>query len=336
MKRSLVVLCSVVGVVSWPALSLACSGPSAAEVIAANQRAGLLLFLAGAVAAVHLGLRFRAHPKKGVWIGGLALLSFLHPIWWLGAMSGDCGYLLLYSSVVVGIVQAAIVVAGHVRLRRVQGSGPDHDSGGSQDVQDVAQPTKLSSQEAERLVDMVGHAPDRQAAMAAAEKAFAFLVGQLHLLGEKANGYPKNPIAGDVWQEGHNLAKACDRFADAISHWDAKRGEEQATRLAASLAMQVVAHYPQEIFPRVLRNAKCCESLGMLKEAIAAYSCIIDDFSALDLEELLDGSEPLEGSQVVILAALREALRAVQRISPQHLTPSQLALSEKISAVFGE
>jgi hypothetical protein len=121
MKRSLAVLCSVVGAVFWPAVSLACSGPRAGEVIAGNQRASFLIFLAGAVAAIQLGVRFRAHPKKGAWLGGLALLSLLHPIWWLSAMSGDCGYLLFYSSIAVGLVQLAIVVAGHVRLRRGQG-----------------------------------------------------------------------------------------------------------------------------------------------------------------------------------------------------------------------
>lgn len=121
----------------------------------------------------------------------------------------------------------------------------------------------LNSQEARRLVDLVVQAPNLDAAVAAAETAFSFLVGQLHILGESANGYPRNPVDAHVWTEGYSLANICDCFADAVAAWNQRRGEEQATRLAATMALQIVAHYPEEIFPRVLRNAVCCEALGM-------------------------------------------------------------------------
>ncbi|MGW8390528.1 hypothetical protein [Pseudoduganella sp. HUAS MS19] len=115
---------------------------------------------------------------------------------------------------------------------------------------------KLNSQEARRLVDLVVQAQNLDAAIAAAETAFSFLLGQLHILGDSANGYPRNPIDAHVWAEGYSLANACDCFADAVARWDQRRGEEQATRLAATMALQIVAHYPEKIFggPASKRN----------------------------------------------------------------------------------
>lgn len=190
---------------------------------------------------------------------------------------------------------------------------------------------KLNSQEAQRLVDLVARASDVHAAIAAAQTALTFLISQLHLLGDLSNGYPRNPIDGGVWQEGCRLTAVCDRFADAVAQWQQYRGEEQVTALAVSMAMQVLAHYPEEIFPRVLRNAKCCESLGMTTEAANGYRCIVSDFAALQLEELLDEDSPLEDA---ILTSLREALAGLQRLSPQGLTESQLALQEKVRATL--
>jgi hypothetical protein len=193
---------------------------------------------------------------------------------------------------------------------------------------------KLDSAEAQRLVNLVERAGDLEAAVAAAGNAFSFLVSQLHLLGESANGYPQNPIDGTVWKEGHSLARVCDHFADAVARWQQRRGEEQATRLAVAMAMQVVAHYPEEIFPRVLRNAKCCESLGMTSEAGDGYRCIVEDFEKLGLEENLDTAAPHADSQATILTCLTEALAALLRLSPEGLTDAQLALRERANALL--
>jgi hypothetical protein len=198
----------------------------------------------------------------------------------------------------------------------------------------LAGPMKLNSQEAQRLVDLVVQAQDLDAAIAAAGKAFSFLVGQLHALGDSANRSPRNPIDGNIWKEGHALTSVCDRFADAVSRWQQRRGEEQATRLAVSMALQVVAHYPEEIFPRVLRNAKCCESLGMTGEAVEGYRCIVDDFDKLGLEELLNTSDPLEDSQITILTCVRQALSSLLRHSPQGLADAQLALRDRLNALL--
>jgi hypothetical protein len=193
----------------------------------------------------------------------------------------------------------------------------------------------LNSQEAGRLVDLVEQAKDLDAAIAAAAQAFSFLVGQLHALGDSANGYPRNPIDGNVWKEGYALTSVCDRFADAVSRWQQRRGEEQATRLAVSMALQVVAHYPEEIFPRAVRNAKCCESLGKMSDAVEGYRCVVGDFDKLHLEELLGDSEPLEVSQKLILTSVRDALSGLQRIAPGGLTEAELSLHKRVAAVLG-
>gem|GEM_PF-2588962 len=192
----------------------------------------------------------------------------------------------------------------------------------------------LNSQEARRLVDLIAHARDLDAAVAAAKKAFSFLVGQLHILGDSANGYPRNPVSAHVWKEGYSLVHTCDYFADAVARWGQRQGEEQATRLAATMAMQVVAHYPEEIFPRVFRNAKCCESLGMINEAVESYRCIVSDFERLNLEEILGGSEPFKESEIKILTSVREALTALQRLSPLGLVEAQFAFGERLNAAL--
>jgi len=193
---------------------------------------------------------------------------------------------------------------------------------------------KLNSKEARRLVDLVVQAQTLDAAVATAETAFSFLVVQLHILGDSANGYPTNPIDAQVWTEGYSLANTCDRFADAVARWNQRRGEEQATRLAATMALQIMAHYPEEVFPRVLRNAVCCEGLGMISEAIEGYSSVVDDFDQLLLEEILDSSEPFKDSEAKILIAVRNAFAGLQRLSPQGLSVAQREICKRLNAAL--
>jgi len=193
---------------------------------------------------------------------------------------------------------------------------------------------KLNSQEARRLIDLVVQAQNLDAAVAAAETAFSFLVGQLHILGDSANGYPRNPIDAHVWTEGYSLANACDCFADAVAGWNQRRGEEQATRLAVTMAMQIVAHYPEEIFPRVFRHAACCEALDMTSEAVEGYGSIIGDFDQLNLEEILDSTEPFKDSEVKILTSVRNSFIALKRLSPQGLSAAQHEICERLNTAL--
>jgi hypothetical protein len=193
---------------------------------------------------------------------------------------------------------------------------------------------KLKSDEARRLVDLVGQAQTVDAAVASAETAFSFLVAQLHILGDSANGYPKNPINAQVWTEGLNLANTCDRFADAVARWDQRRSEEQATRLAATMALQIMAHYPEEVFPRVVRNAMCCEGLAMIVEAIDGYTSVVDDFDHLQLEEILDSSGPFNDSEAKILTAVHNAFAGLQRLSPHRISPAQRENFNRLNAAL--
>lgn len=120
----------------------------------------------------------------------------------------------------------------------------------------------LDAERALRLVDAVEHAPTREEARDRCARAWDFLLAQYHLLRERANGYPRNPIDGATWMEGLRLAQVCDRFADVVRDQANRAGEAQAAGLATAIACQVVGHYPEEIFPRVLRAAECHEALG--------------------------------------------------------------------------
>lgn len=84
-------------------LVLACSGPLAAETIATSMRIGLVAL------AVALGLSIaiiaKTHGKKRWAALGVVLI---HPGWWMSAISGDCGYMLRYTSVTATAVFAGV------------------------------------------------------------------------------------------------------------------------------------------------------------------------------------------------------------------------------------
>ncbi len=100
------------------------------------------------------------------------------------------------------------------------------------------------------------------------------------------------------------------------------------------MALQIMAHYPEEVFPRVLRNAMCCEGLGMISEAIDGYSSVVDDFDQLRLEELLNSSEPFEDSEAKTLTAVRNAFAGLQRLSPQGLAAAPREICERLNAAL--
>jgi hypothetical protein len=190
----------------------------------------------------------------------------------------------------------------------------------------------LDPEQAQRLVDQIMKADSVEEAVEACRTTLAFLIQQLHSLGDQANGYPKNSIDGNVWAAGQELTWVCDRYADAVGHWNQRKGEEQATRLATTMAMQVVSHYPEEIFPRVLRNAKCCESLKMNEDAITGYRCIVQDFVKLELEGDLD--EPLEAFQKATVSATCEALAGLDRLSQDGLSVEEQKLHARLNELL--
>lgn len=192
----------------------------------------------------------------------------------------------------------------------------------------------LNSNEAARLVNLVEQAKEIEVAIKAAESAFSFLLMQLQLLKDRANGYPRNPISADVWGEGYALISVCDRFAVASKKWGMLYGEEQATKVAVLTALQVVAHYPEEIFPRVVRNAECCESLNMIAEAISGYRSVVGDFNNLQLKELIEDFKTLEIKRRLILTSTYEALHGLKRLAPDEFSNVDQALVEKLGVLF--
>ena len=189
----------------------------------------------------------------------------------------------------------------------------------------------LNADHAFHLVKQVAQAQDDASFEAAAQAALTYLIAQLHRLGDLANGYPRNPIQADVWQQGRMLTLACDQFADACR---GPKGEEQISRLAASMAMQIMGHYPNEIFPRVLRHARCREALGQVSEALEGYRCITQDFDVMDLQALCDTTAQLEATDWTILQSTSDALAGVQRLSSDGLSAAEAALQQQLAATL--
>lgn len=178
----------------------------------------------------------------------------------------------------------------------------------------------LDSKHAQRLVDEIEGATTPEEARVRCSRAWDFLLAQFHLLRDLANGYPRDPIDGVTWSEGHQLAQVCDRFADAVRSQGNRSGEEQAAGLATAIACQVVGHYPEEIFPRVLRTAKCREANGNPDQAIDDYLAILRDFRHLELEFMLeDGEAPVEETERRVLTSLVEAVEGLVRLAPARL-----------------
>lgn len=172
------------------------------------------------------------------------------------------------------------------------------------------------------LVDAVERAESRDVAQAFALEAGQFLIDQLQVLRALANGYPRNPINGAVWFAGRELAEICDRFALSVGRHGLEKGEEQATALAVSLALEVMGHYPDQIFPRVLRNAKCLEAHGNNDDAVTGYEAIVGDFDRMGLDEILDDAEPDVApweDAVLILSAFVESVDGLERLRASSL-----------------
>lgn len=170
----------------------------------------------------------------------------------------------------------------------------------------------LSPTKARELLGTVANAATRNETGEAAVALLNFLLRQLEELRDLANGYPRNPIDGNVWFDGRALAEFCDELADLFTGRQPPEQEELASRLAVGMACQVMGHYPEEIFPRVIRNSRCREAINQVDEAISGYEAIVGDFQQLDLLYLLDDGEALDNAGHAIL---RSALHATARLA---------------------
>ncbi|WP_437491536.1 hypothetical protein WME75_15810 [Sorangium sp. So ce1014] len=173
---------------------------------------------------------------------------------------------------------------------------------------------------ATELVSQLDAAHEPRQLAASADEALNFLLTQLEQLRDLANGYPRNPISVTVWSDGRALTLVCDALTDALADRNEAARQELASRLAVGMACQVMGHYPEEIFPRVVRNARHREAIQQADDAAGSYQAVVDDFRSLDLEYTLDESEPLPESERYILEALSMALERLiaLRSDPDH------------------
>lgn len=94
--------------------ALACSGPEASDAIALSSLIGLGCAIGSIVATVMLFLRTRGAAASGLLNAGriLAVVFLaLHPLWTIGTLSGDCGYLVRYSAPLVLVLHVGILLA---------------------------------------------------------------------------------------------------------------------------------------------------------------------------------------------------------------------------------
>lgn len=185
----------------------------------------------------------------------------------------------------------------------------------------VPSPSTLSSSHARELFDAVVAADTRDGTGRAATALLNFLLQQLEALRTLANGYPRNPIAANVWSDGKSLAELSDELVDVLAERAFPELEELASRIAAGMACQVMAHYPEEIFPRVVRNARCREAIGQVAEAIGSYRAVLSDFHQLELMDLLDEEEELGPTARIILLALSQAVGRLSELQPERRAP---------------
>jgi hypothetical protein len=193
----------------------------------------------------------------------------------------------------------------------------------------------LDSKAAQHLVDEIARAATPEDAMIRCGRAWDFLLAQFYVLCGRANGYPRNPIDGHTWFEGRALAEVCDRFVDAAAQQGNRAGEEQAAGLATAIACQVLSHYPEQIFPRVLRVARCKEANGNGEKAVSDYAAVVLDFGQLDLGFMLEEEGAAENDVRTILAALIEAIEGLERLDPAALSQECRAWKAKAVARCG-
>lgn len=150
-----------------------------------------------------------------------------------------------------------------------------------------------------------------------ADKALSFLHEQLKELSDLMNGYQDNLYPAVFWRDGVALTDICDELTDILDGRNQAERQEFASRLAGGMTCQIMGHYPEQIFPRVLRNAHCREAIHHYEDAIGSYLAIVRDFSDLGRDYLLDEVEPLDETERCILSAVREALERLEALQSQ-------------------
>jgi hypothetical protein len=97
-------LLSAAAVTFCTSKAFACSGPGAIATIRSNERlADLLLLLCLLLLPISL-LIWKKTRRHRVWAAAHVLLIVVNPVWWIGALSGDCGRMLAAAAAAVAVV----------------------------------------------------------------------------------------------------------------------------------------------------------------------------------------------------------------------------------------
>lgn len=96
---------------------------------------------------------------------------------------------------------------------------------------------------------------------------------------QQASGYPANPIRGDVWTEGVELAQRAGALAEHFRGAGWLGPEYGAAKLAHDATMAVCSHYPHFAGPAVIALADVEERLGHRTTAREHYEGIVRDFA---------------------------------------------------------
>ena len=101
--------------------AFACSGEGAGEQIKFNSNISSILFALSILIVLTIFLvcrktnrikKLKIHPAL------VFILIVFHPRIWLNALSGDCGFLLFHSSIVITIILFMILVLTYVNFRK--------------------------------------------------------------------------------------------------------------------------------------------------------------------------------------------------------------------------
>jgi hypothetical protein len=92
-------------------LTIACSGPGAARVIANNTLIGYIAAGFGTVIVLVIGYDWIRRNTSAVPLGISCAALLLHPAWTVSAIQGDCGYLKYYASLFFTGIFVALAIA---------------------------------------------------------------------------------------------------------------------------------------------------------------------------------------------------------------------------------
>ena len=165
---------------------------------------------------------------------------------------------------------------------------------------------------------------DPRSGEAEARELLAFAREQCDRLIRLANGYPHGEISPNVWMDGAGMVATLDALSDDLQR-RALPAEEEGRSLAIRAACAVMSHYPEEVFPRVVRRGAAAERWNKPEVAVQCYLAVVRDYEEIGLQQDVETGEPLGGGTTIALEAVRDAMRRLLPLAPEHVSVEVLA-----------